>query len=338
VSAVTTGDRREKPGDEAREAVRAAADLARRLTAEIGRALVGQHRLVDRLLVGLIADGHILLEGLPGLAKTLSVRTLAAAVNLSFQRVQFTPDLLPADLVGTLVYNPADGRFNTHHGPIFANVVLADEVNRAPARVQSALLEAMQERQVTLGKTTYPLPEPFLVLATQNPIEHEGTYPLPEAQLDRFLFHVVVTYPARAEELEILKRGLTPSSEAPRPVADAAELLAVRRGLAHVAVDDKITSYVLDLIQATRQPAEFGLPALAPMIRYGASPRAAVHLVQAARAHALLSGRTYVLPEDVRDLAPDVLRHRVLLTYDAEAQSLAADAVIAQLLAHIRVP
>ena len=310
------------------------------LAAQIGKQVVGQQRLVHRLIVALISGGHVLLEGLPGLAKTLIVKTLAQACHLSFQRLQFTPDLLPADLIGTLVYNPKTLEFAVHKGPIFANIVLADEINRAPAKVQSALLEAMQERSVTIGHETHPLDEPFLVLATQNPVEHEGTFPLPEAQLDRFLFQVRVTYPSREEELEILSRqvgGLATTSQV-EPVVSAVELLAARAALADVFADRKVLAYVLDLVRATREPAAFKLQALSPLVRFGASPRAAVHFVQAARATAALAGRAYVLPEDVKEVAMDVLRHRLILSYDAEADNVSADEVVAKILATVPVP
>jgi MoxR-like ATPase len=313
---------------------------ATQLAAQIGKQVVGQQRLVHRLIVALISGGHVLLEGLPGLAKTLIVKTLAQACHLSFQRLQFTPDLLPADLIGTLVYNPRTLEFAVHKGPIFANIVLADEINRAPAKVQSALLEAMQERSVTIGHETHPLDEPFLVLATQNPVEHEGTFPLPEAQLDRFLFQVRVTYPSREEELEILSRqvgGLATTSQV-EPVVSAVELLAARAALADVFADRKVLAYVLDLVRATREPAAFKLQALSPLVRFGASPRAAVHFVQAARATAALAGRAYVLPEDVKEVAMDVLRHRLILSYDAEADNVSADEVVSKILATVPVP
>jgi MoxR-like ATPase len=310
------------------------------LAAQIGKQVVGQQRLVHRLIVALISGGHVLLEGLPGLAKTLIVKTLSQACHLSFQRLQFTPDLLPADLIGTLVYNPKTLEFAVHKGPIFANIVLADEINRAPAKVQSALLEAMQERSVTIGHETHPLDEPFLVLATQNPVEHEGTFPLPEAQLDRFLFQVRVTYPSREEELEILSRqvgGLATTSQV-EPVVSAVELLAARAALADVFADKRVLAYVLDLVRATREPAAFKLQALAPLVRFGASPRAAVHFVQASRATAALAGRAYVLPEDVKEVALDVLRHRLILSYDAEADNVSADEVVGKILATVPVP
>ena len=313
-------------------------DWTRAVRREVGKAVVGQDQLVQRLLVAMLAGGHVLLEGLPGLAKTLVVRSLARACVCSFQRIQFTPDLLPADLVGTLVYDPRTLTFLPHKGPIFANIVLADEVNRAPAKVQSALLEAMQERSVTLGHTTHRLDDPFLVLATQNPIEHEGTFPLPEAQLDRFLFKVNVTYPSRADELEVLKSQLTDAESRVEPVATVEDLRQARQALATVFVDDAITTYVLDIVRASREPAAGGLQAIAQLVRFGASPRAGVHLLRAARATALLAERTFVLPEDVREVALDVLRHRLVLSYDAETDGVSPDEIITRILGAVTVP
>jgi MoxR-like ATPase len=309
-----------------------------RVTAEVHRRVVGQEAMIERLLIGMLTGGHVLLEGLPGLAKTLAVRSLAEAVDLSFQRIQFTPDLLPADVVGTTIYNQRTGEFVPHRGPIFAHVVLADEVNRAPAKVQAALLEAMQERQVTIGGETHPLPQPFLVLATQNPIEQVGTYPLPEAQVDRFLLKVRVGYPTRAEEKEILRR-LSGGAEAPiSPVATAAEILEGRAAAAALYLDDRIADYVLDLVHATRDPAAHGARELAPLIEFGASPRATLALAACARAHAYLRGRAYVSPEDVKAIAPDVLRHRVVTTYEAEAEEITPDDVVARILERVPVP
>jgi MoxR-like ATPase len=308
-----------------------------RVRTEVGRAVVGQHAMVDRLLVGLLTGGHVLLEGVPGLAKTLAVSSLAAALSLKFKRIQFTPDLLPADLTGTLVFNPRDGSFSAKRGPLFANLVLADEINRAPAKVQSALLEAMQERQVTLGDDSHPLEEPFLVLATQNPIEQEGTYPLPEAQSDRFMLKVRIGYPDRAEEKLILQRaGL---AELPLLHAQAGrdEVMAAREALGGVYVDDKIQEYVLDLVTATRRPREFGL-ALDGYVSFGASPRATLFLVRGAQALALLAGRAYVLPEDVKGIAPDVLRHRIHVSYEAEAEGIDGEEVARRILEQVRVP
>ncbi|MGH7583634.1 MAG: AAA family ATPase [Gemmatimonadales bacterium] len=306
---------------------------------EIRKRVVGQDVMVERLLIGLLTGGHVLLEGVPGLAKTLTVHTLADVLHASFSRIQFTPDLLPADVVGTMIFDTEHQKFTVRQGPIFAQIVLADEVNRAPAKVQSALLEAMQERQVTIGGTSYRLPSPFLVLATQNPIESEGTYPLPEAQLDRFLLKVKVDYPDRAQEREILVR-MTSSTEtiAVRRLAEPAQVLAAREQIVAVHLDPRLAEYVVDLVRASREPASVGLAALAPMIAYGASPRASIALAQTARARAFLRGRDYVTPEDIQDLAPDVMRHRIVLTFDAEAEGLDADAVLRQLLGAVPVP
>jgi MoxR-like ATPase len=321
------------------ERVAAQSRFVRPLLDAVGRVVVGQERMVERLLIGLIAGGHVLLEGVPGLAKTLTVSTLASAVRASFQRIQFTPDLLPADLVGTLVYNQAESRFDVKRGPIFAHVILADEVNRAPAKVQSALLEAMQERQVTIGETTFPLPHPFLVLATQNPIEQEGTYPLPEAQVDRFMLKVVVGYPTREEELTIMRRRARTTPEAPAgPVVGPEQILAARAALDDLYVDARVEGYVVDLVLATREPGRYGLREMGGLIAYGASPRATIHLNLAARAHAFLDGRAYVTPEDVRALAPDVLRHRITVTYEAEAEEVAPEQIVARVLEKVEVP
>lgn len=306
--------------------------------AEVARVIVGQERLIERLLIALLCKGHVLLEGVPGLAKTLAVSTLARAIDVSFVRIQFTPDLLPADLLGTLVFNPRDGEFHVRKGPIFANLVLADEVNRAPAKVQSALLEAMQERQVSIGGTTYPLEEPFMVLATQNPIEHEGTYPLPEAQLDRFMLKVLVDYPSRAEEQEILERYLDREPAPGRPVANGDAILAAREAVTEVFIEPKLKDYALHLVRATREPGRYRLEALAPLIAYGASPRATIYLARAARARAFLDGRGYVLPDDVKDIAPDVLRHRIVLTYEAEAEDVTADEIVRRVLERVPLP
>jgi MoxR-like ATPase len=310
----------------------------RQVEAEIRKVLVGQDELIERLLVGLLVRGHLLLEGVPGLAKTLAVKTLARTLALDFKRVQFTPDLLPADLVGTLIFDPKRGEFTPHTGPVFTNVLLADEINRAPAKVQSALLEAMEERQVTLGDTTYRLPEPFLVLATQNPIEQEGTYPLAEAQVDRFLLKLRVRYPSRAEEEEILERMLVEREFDVRPVLDGERLAQLRRACEGVFLDAKLKGYILDLVAATRDPAAAGCKELAPLIGFGASPRATLFLARAAKAIALLAGRGFVIPEDVKQIAGDVLRHRVVPTYEAEAQNLTSDDLVARLLDRIEVP
>jgi MoxR-like ATPase len=302
------------------------------------RVIVGQRAMLDRLLIGLLTKGHILLEGMPGLAKTLAIKTLAQAVDARFSRVQFTPDLLPADLIGTMVYNPAKADFAVRKGPIFANFVLADEINRAPAKVQSALLEAMQERQVTIGNDTYPLEEPFLVLATQNPIEQEGTYTLPEAQLDRFLLKVKIGYPTREEERDILRRQLYEEDVKITPVLDTATLLRARGLLKRIYMDEKIETYILQLVGASRQPKEAGLANLVPYIGYGASPRATIALALAARAMAFLQKRAYVTPDDVRAIAPDVLRHRIGLTYEAEAENINQEQIIQRILQTITVP
>ncbi|HUF89097.1 MAG TPA: AAA family ATPase [Gemmatimonadota bacterium] len=308
------------------------------LLGEVRRVMVGQQALLEGLLIGLLSDGHVLLEGVPGLAKTLAVRTLAAAIDCDFQRIQFTPDLLPADLVGTMIYHPQRGEFAVHQGPVFTNLLLADEINRAPAKVQSALLEAMQEKQVTLGETTHRLAEPFLVLATQNPIEHEGTYPLPEAQVDRFMLKLQVSYPARAEEREIIARMSGAELPQVRPVVGRERILRARSVVAGVYVDPKVVEYILDLVEATRDPRAFDLADLVPLIAYGASPRAGIYLTRAAKAHAFLRGRAFATPDDVKSVARDVLRHRLLLTYEAEAESVDPDAVLTRLLERIDVP
>jgi len=310
----------------------------RQIEAELHKVLVGQDELVRRLLVGLLARGHLLLEGVPGLAKTLAVKTLARTLALDFKRVQFTPDLLPADLVGTLIYDPRHGEFTPKRGPVFTNVLLADEINRAPAKVQSALLEAMEERQVTLGDATHRLPDPFMVLATQNPIEQEGTYPLAEAQVDRFLLKVKLTYPTRAEEAAILDRMLVEREIEVRPLVDAALLGQLRSAADAVYLDAKLRGYVLDLVAATRDPAAAGLKQLAPLVSFGASPRATLYLARAAKAMALVSGRGYVIPEDVKEIAADVLRHRLVPSYEAEAQNLTSDDLVMRLLDHVEVP
>jgi len=320
------------------ERVREGSGFAVRLREEIATVIVGQRVLVDRLLIGLLTNGHVLLEGVPGLAKTLAVKTLAQAIQASFRRVQFTPDLLPADLIGTLVYNPREGSFTTKRGPIFAQLVLADEINRAPAKVQSALLEAMQEHQVTIGDETHPLPDPFLVLATQNPIEQEGTYPLPEAQVDRFMLKLRVEYPSREEERQILDRMATTANHRPaNPVVTTADIIAARTLVDQVYVDDKVRDYIVSIVFATREPKTFSLD-LGPLVEYGASPRATLCLTLAARAHAFLQGRGYVTPQDVKAIAPDVLRHRVIVSYEAEAEEVDADEVVRRVLDGVPVP
>jgi MoxR-like ATPase len=310
----------------------------RPLQQEMGRVIVGQKQLIDRLLIALVTNGHVLLEGVPGLAKTLSLKTLAGAVSLHFKRLQFTPDMLPADIVGTMIYNPQDGEFRTKHGPIFANLILADEINRAPAKVQSALLEAMQERQVTLGDSTYELPDPFFVLATQNPLEQEGTYPLPEAQVDRFMMKVIIGYPNRVEERAILDSMATSEpSLGVQPVVTSEEIIRARRVVNTIYVDDKIRDYIVSLVLATRDPKAAGLD-LNGYIQVGASPRATINLTLAARAAAFLDGRGYVTPQDVKKLAPDVLRHRVTVSYEAEAENITADDLIQKILDTLPVP
>jgi MoxR-like ATPase len=321
-----------------RASAAAQAPLTTTIVQEVGKRVVGQEAMLERLLVGLLCGGHILLEGVPGLAKTLAVRSLAETIRTTFQRIQFTPDLLPADIIGTMIFDQRTGEFRPKRGPLFANIILADEINRAPAKVQAALLEAMQEKQVTIGGETHRLTEPFLVLATQNPIEHEGTYPLPEAQLDRFMLKVHVGYPTREEEKEILWRmagGRVPEVAA---VADPEELLALRTAVADLYMDQKIVDYIVDLVRATREPQALGLNEIKPLIAWGASPRASIYLAQAARAHAYLRGRAYVVPEDVKVMAPDVLRHRVLLTFEAEAEDVTPDAIITRVLNALDAP
>jgi MoxR-like ATPase len=324
--------------EELNQAVQEEARFLHSLVSEVNQVIVGQEKLVERLLIGLLANGHVLLEGVPGLAKTLAVKSLAQAVQAQFQRIQFTPDLLPADLIGTEIYNPRTNEFTAHQGPIFANFILADEINRAPAKVQSALLEAMQERQVTIGDTTYLLEDPFLVLATQNPIEQEGTYPLPEAQVDRFMLKVVVDYPTRAEERVIIDRMTGDVLPEIRPVITLEDLIYARQVVRQIYVDDKIKDYVLDLIFATRRPAESGLAALAPLIDFGASPRASIYMIMAARAHAFLKGRGFVTPEDIKQIAPDVLRHRLVISYEAEAEEVTSADIVQRILDQIEVP
>jgi MoxR-like ATPase len=320
------------------EQVKEASAFAYRLREQMGSIIVGQRYLVDRLLVGLLTGGHVLLEGVPGLAKTLSVKTLAQAVAATFRRIQFTPDLLPADLIGTMIYSPRDGTFTTRKGPIFAQLILADEINRAPAKVQSALLEAMQEHQVTIGDETHPLPDPFLVLATQNPIEQEGTYPLPEAQVDRFMLKLRIGYPSREEERQILDRmATTRNHQSITPVASTDEILAARTLIDQIYIDDKIKEYVVNIVFATREPQAYQLD-LDPLIEYGASPRATLYLTLAAKAHAFLQGRGYVTPQDVKSIGPDVLRHRVNVTYEAEAEEVDADEVVRRVFDGVPVP
>jgi len=305
---------------------------------EAHKVIVGQTRMLERLLIALLADGHVLLEGVPGLAKTLAIRTLAGIINTGFQRIQFTPDLLPADIIGTLIYDPRTGGFTPKKGPIFSNLILADEINRAPAKVQSALLEAMQERQVTIGDETYPLERPFLVLATQNPIEQEGTYPLPEAQVDRFMLKVIVGYPDRDEELAIMDRMTAAAAPTADPVIQPADILAAREALRAIYIDPKIKKYIVDVVFATREPGSYGIKDLAGLIAYGASPRASIYLNLAARAHAFLRRRGYVTPEDVKAVGPDVLRHRVIVTYEAEAEEVKSEDIVRTIFDHVEIP
>ncbi len=308
------------------------------LQQEIGKAIVGQQYLIERLLMGLLAGGHVLLEGVPGLAKTLSVKTLAQAINTGFQRIQFTPDLLPADLLGTLIYNPKTGEFSTKKGPLFSNIILADEINRAPAKVQSALLEAMQERQITLGGQTYPLEEPFLVMATQNPIEQEGTYSLPEAQVDRFMLKLKVVYPSKNEEYEIMERMTSGKKIVINPVAQPADILRARETVRNIYVDEKVKNYIINIVCATREPEAYKLKDLKGLIMYGASPRATIYLNVAAKAYAFMKGRAFVTPDDVKAVGLDVLRHRVIPTYEAEAQELTSETIVKKVFQEIEVP
>jgi MoxR-like ATPase len=308
------------------------------IKAQIARVIVGQEALVDRLLIALLTNNHALIEGVPGLAKTLTVSTLAQTLHCTFTRIQFTPDLLPADITGTMVFNPRDADFYVRRGPLFANIVLADEINRAPAKVQSALLEAMQERQVSIGGETHPLPQPFLVLATQNPIEHEGTYPLPEAQLDRFMLKILVRYPEREEERVILERALGGVVDNVEAVTDAGEIAGLSAAVAAVEVNERLREYVVRIVEASREPALYRMPELKPLLEYGASPRAGVFLARAAQAFAFIHGRNYVLPEDVKSLAPDVLRHRLVTTYEAEAQAVSAEEIVTRLLDGVGIP
>ena len=308
------------------------------LDSEIRKAIIGQDRLVERALVALLADGHILLEGVPGLAKTLLVKTIGEAIQAGFSRIQFTPDLLPADLIGTRIYNPRTGDFSVQKGPVFSNLILADEVNRAPAKVQSALLEAMQEKQITIGDETFLLEAPFLVLATQNPIEQEGTYPLPEAQVDRFMLKVVVDYPERSEEREIINRMTSGTPPDVQPVVDSQYILNAREIVRQVYVDEKIKDYVLDLVIATRNPGSVGLDELDNLVSYGASPRAGIFLISASRAYAFVNGRGYVVPDDVKQLAPDILRHRIITTFEAEAQNVTSEQIVQRILERVAVP
>jgi MoxR-like ATPase len=319
-------------------ATRTGQELAERIRTELKKRIVGQDAMIERLLIGLLSGGHVLLEGVPGLAKTLTVRSLAETIDASFERIQFTPDLLPADVVGTMIYNQRTGEFAARKGPIFANIVLADEINRAPPKVQSALLEAMQEHQVTIGGQTFPLPEPFLVLATQNPIEQEGTYPLPEAQVDRFMLKLRVTYPDKQTEREILRRMAGKPLAPIGHVATPADIFEARAAVQSVYMDEKIEDYIVDIVHATREPLTHGLPDLVPLIEYGASPRATIYLAECSRAHAFLAGRAYVLPDDIKAIGPDVLRHRVITTFEADAEEVTADDVVDRIFGTITVP
>ncbi|MDP8214206.1 MAG: AAA family ATPase [Candidatus Euphemobacter frigidus] len=323
---------------EINERVKVAGEFVEKIRAEIGKVIVGQTYLVDRLLLGLLANGHILIEGVPGLAKSMSVRVLARAINTSYQRIQFTPDLLPADLLGTLVYNPKTGEFTTKKGPIFSNIILADEINRAPAKVQSALLEAMQERQVTIGRETFPLSEPFMVMATQNPIEQEGTYPLPEAQVDRFMLKLVLDYPDKKEEKAIMDRMAVTNYELQvQPVVEPEEIIKARSVVDMIYIDEKVKDYILDLVFASREPEQYGLK-IGDFIQYGASPRATIYLTVASKAYAFIKGRGYVTPQDVKTIGQDVLRHRVIVSYEAEAEDLTSEDLIRKIFDQVEVP
>lgn len=329
----------EAPNAEHQEQTQSKANWIELLRREMGRVIVGQQYLVDRLIVGLLANGHVLLEGVPGLAKTLAVKTLARCVKAEFRRIQFTPDLLPADVVGTLIYSPKEGEFTTKKGPIFTNLLLADEINRAPAKVQSALLEGMQERQVTIGDVTYLLPEPFLVLATENPIDQEGTYPLPEAQTDRFMLKLKIDYPGREDELRILENNAnTAVKHEVNPVVDPESIFQARKLVDQVYVDDKLKGYVVDVVLATRNPASYGAAELEAFIRFGASPRATINLALAAKALAFVEGRSFVTPQDVKNIGPDVLRHRVIVSYEAEAENISSEEVVRRIFETVPVP
>lgn len=317
--------------------VRSKSVFASKLLDEISNTVVGQKYVLERMLIGLLSDGHILLEGLPGLAKTLAVKSMAATIHASYKRIQFTPDLLPADITGTLIYNPQSGDFSIKKGPVFANIILADEINRAPAKVQSALLEAMQEKQVTIGDTTFELPKPFLVMATQNPIEQEGTYPLPEAQVDRFMLKLKVGYPDKADEKIILEK-MTHKLDSVKPIVSINEIQEAKELIEQIYVDEKVKNYIVDIVFATRKPDEYGLSELKNLIAYGGSPRATINLTLAAKAYAFLQGRAYVMPEDIKIIGPDVLRHRILITYEAEADSVTSDDIIEKIFGGVEVP
>ena len=321
------------------EKINFASGFIQRINDELSKVIVGQHGMIERLMIGLLSNGHVLLEGVPGLAKTLAIKSLAQAIDAQFSRIQFTPDLLPADVVGTMIYNQGRNEFLVRKGPIFSNFILADEINRAPAKVQSALLEAMQERQVTIGDSTYSLPEPFLVLATQNPIEQEGTYPLPEAQVDRFMLKVVIQYPSKLEEQQIIRQNTIEQNAAPVfAVASTSEILAAKELVRQVYLDEKVEQYIVDIVFATRFPDQYNLPKLKPLISFGGSPRASINLALAAKAHAFLQKRAYVIPEDVRSICKDVLRHRIGLTYEAEAENVDVEMIINEILRAVHVP
>lgn len=320
------------------ESIKKESVFVERMMREVSKVVVGQREMLEGIMMGLLTGGHVLLEGVPGLAKTLTISSVSQAISLGFQRVQFTPDLLPTDLIGTMIFNPKSGEFSAKRGPIFTNIVLADEINRAPAKVQSALLEAMAEKQVTIGDTTYPLEKPFLVLATQNPLEQEGTYPLPEAQMDRFMFKIVVTYPKRNEELEILNRMATDKQPKIETVISKEDLLRAKETADMIYVDEKIKNYIVELVMSTREPKEHGLAQLIPLIQVGASPRATISLTRAAKAHAFIRGRGYVTVDDVKAIAYHVLRHRLILTYEAEAENTTTDHVVREILSHVEVP
>ncbi|MFZ5518772.1 MAG: AAA family ATPase [Candidatus Zhuqueibacterota bacterium] len=320
------------------EKIKVESQFVDKITGEVGKVIVGQKYMIERLLIGLLCNGHVHLEGVPGLAKTLAVKTLSGTIQTKFQRIQFTPDLLPADLIGTLIYDQSERKFTTKKGPIFSNLILADEINRSPAKVQSALLEAMQERQVTIGETTYRLDDPFLVLATQNPIEQEGTYPLPEAQIDRFMLKLSIGYPTKEEELEIMRRMTRKEIPEPKAVVKPQEIIRAREVVQEIYMDEKIEQYIIDIVFATRNPKDYGLDELSDLIQYGASPRASIYLSMAAKAHAFLRHRGYVTPEDVRSIGMDVLRHRLIITYEAEAEEVTAEDIVRKILNRIEVP
>lgn len=320
------------------EAIKKESQFVERVMSEASQVIVGQKEMLEGVVIGLLTGGHVLLEGVPGLAKTLTISSLSKAISLNFQRIQFTPDLLPTDLVGTMIFNPKTAEFAPKKGPIFTNIVLADEINRAPAKVQSALLEAMAEKQVTIGEQTYPLERPFLVLATQNPLEQEGTYPLPEAQLDRFMFKIIVTYPKKNEELEILNKMAIDEPHEIRPVIAREELLKAKQRVDMIYMDDKLKNYIVEIVMASRTPGEYGLPSLQNLLTVGASPRATINLTRAAKAHAFIRGRGYVTSEDVKAIAHPVLRHRLILSYEAEAEGMGAEDVIKEILSHVEVP